>query len=247
MDRAGWLGLLGLAAGDVPRLLVLEGTWWRRRAEATRLPLLTDVRELGMPDLWWGRCDGVPVAWCPAYGAARAVEPVHVLGVCGTPAVVQVGSCGGLQPGVRTGDVVASTAATIGEGASRYYGGHGSSRPDPGLAEAAADAARARGVRVHRGPTVSTDALLAQPPELVQAWSRAGHLGVDLETSAVFSAAAAGGVRAASLLFVWDELPGRSWTDPFTPGETAAQARAGRVVFEAALSLAVPGTAARQP
>lgn len=237
MDACAWRTLLGLAVADVPRLLVLEGTWWRRRAEQTRLPLLTDVRELGMPDLWWGRYEGVPVAWCPAYGAARAVEPVHVLGICGTPAAVQVGSCGGLAPGVRTGDVVASTSATIGEGASRYYGGAGVSLPDPGLAEAAAKAAAAGGVRVHRGPTVSTDALLAQPPSLVEAWSRAGHLGVDMETSAVFSAAAAHGVRAASLLFVWDELPGRSWTETFTDAEAAAQERAGRVVFEAALSL----------
>lgn len=238
MDREGWLDLLGLAPQDVPRLLVLEGTWWRTRAERTRLPLLGDVRELGMPDLWWGRSAGVPVAWCPAYGAARAVEPVHVLGVCGTPAVVQTGSCGGLQPGVRTGDVVASTRATIGEGASQYYGASGASSPDAALAAAAAAAATTRGVRVHRGPTVSTDALLAQPPELVAAWSAAGHLGVDMETSAVFSAAAALGVRAASLLFVWDELPGRSWTEEFSPAEAAAQARAGRVVFEAALALA---------
>ena len=238
MDRSAWLSLLDLAPEDVPRLLVLEGTWWRARAERTRLPLLEDVRELGMPDLWWGRYGGVPVAWCPAYGAPRAVEPVHVLGVCGLPAAVQVGSCGGLQPGVRTGDVVATTRATIGEGASRYYGASGSSAPDGDLAEAAARAVEQRGVRVHRGPTVSTDALLAQPPELVAQWSSAGHLGVDMETSAVLSAAAAHGVRAASLLFVWDELPGRSWTDPFSPAEADAQARASRVVFEAALSLA---------
>jgi len=238
VNREQWLSLLGLAEQDVPRLLVLEGTWWRARAERTRLPALTDVRELGMPDLWWGRSAGVPVAWCPAYGAARAVEPVQVLGLCGTPAVVQTGSCGGLQPGVRTGDVVASTRATIGEGASRYYGATGASAADPALAERAATAAQARGARVHRGPTVSTDSLLRQPDDLVAQWAAGGHLCVDMEASAVFSAAAAYGVRAASLLFVWDELPGRSWTDAFSPAEAAAQARASEVVFAAALSLA---------
>jgi len=237
VNREQWLSLLGLAEQDVPRLLVLEGTWWRRRAEQTRLPALTDVRELGMPDLWWGRRGGVPVAWCPAYGAARAVEPVHVLGVCGTPQVVQIGSCGGLQPRVRTGDVVASTRATIAEGASRYYGASGASAADPVLAEQVAAAAAQRGARVHRGATVSTDALLRQPDELVARWAAEGHLGVDLETSAVFSAAAAYGVRAASLLFVWDELPGRSWTDAFSPQEAAAQARAAEVVYAAALAV----------
>jgi len=84
---------------------------------------------------------------------------------------------------------------------------------------------------------VSTDALLAQPDSLVARWAAAGHLGVDMETSAVFSAAAAFGVRAASMLFVWDELPGRSWTDPFTPEEAAAQAAAAQAVYEVALDL----------
>ena len=237
MDRAGWLSLLRLAEADVPRLLVLEGTWWRRRAERTRLAVLTDVRELGMPDLWWGRHQGVPVAWCPAYGAARAVEPVHVLGLCGTPAAVQIGTCGGLQPGLATGDLVVPTRATIGEGASRYYGATGSSAPDPALADRVAAAARERGVPVHRGPTVSTDSLLRQPPELVAQWAAGGHLAVDMETSAVLSAASAYGVRAAAVLSVWDVLPGREWTEPFPPDEARAHARAQQVVYEAALSV----------
>ena len=241
MNRREWLQLLQLDEADVPRLLVLEGTWWRRRAEQTRLPLLGDVRELGMPDLWWGRVGGTPVAWCPAYGAPRAVEPVQVLGMCGTPAVVQIGSCGGLQASVRTGDVVVPTRAAVEEGTSRHYGGHGWSEPDPGLSAQAAEGLRSRGVRVHRGSTVSTDALLREPAELVARWSGAGHLGVDLETSAVFSAAAAYGLRAAALLFVWDELPGRSWTDAFSAQEVAAQARASEAVFAAALQLARPG------
>ena len=235
MDRTDWLAVLGLAEDEVPQLLVLEGTWWRERAAAARLPLLTGARQTGMPDLWVGRVDGVPVAWCPAYGAPRAVEPVHVLGLCGTPTVVQIGSCGGLQPHVRTGDVVLSSRATIGEGASRHYGGSGASYPALELVQRAAGAFG--GLPIHIGPTVSTDALLQQPDDLVARWAAGGHLGVDMETSAVFSAAAAFGMRAVSMLFVWDELPGRSWTDAFTPDEQAAQARADAATFEVALGL----------
>ena len=237
MDRDSWLTLLGLGPDEVPQLLVLEGTWWRQRALDLRLPYLSAVRELGMPDLWHGWLGDVPVAYCPAYGAPRAVEPVHVLAVCGTPVVVQVGSCGGLQPAVRTGDVVLSERASIGEGASQYYGGGGSCCPDGPLVDQAAALLTDRGSRVHRGSTVSTSALLQQPDELVAAWAADGHLGVDMETSAVFSAAAHFGVRAASLLFVWDELPGRSWTAAFTPAEQAAHAAANSAVFEVALQL----------
>jgi uridine phosphorylase len=235
MDREAWLRFLGLQPDEVPGLLVLEGTWWRARALSRRLPHLLGARETGMPDLWVGTVDGAHVAYCPAYGSARAVEPVHVLGVCGTQTVVQIGSCGGLQPHVRTGDVVLSDRATIGEGASAYYDGVGTSRPDPALVRRAAGAFG--DLTVHVGPTVSTDALLQQSAELLARWAGAGHLGVDMETSAVFSAAAVFGLRALSLLFVWDELPARSWTDAFTAQETAAQRRAEQEIFRVALQV----------
>ena len=238
MDRDGWMTFLGLGEDEVPRLLVLEGTWWRQKALDARLPLLSNVRELGMPDLFHGWYGDVPVAYCPAYGAARAVEPVHVLGVIGTPGVVHIGSCGGLQPGLRTGDVVLSEAATIGEGASQYYGGKGVAPANLGRVARAARLFAQRGQHVHRGPTVSTSALLVQPPELLAKWAQAGHLAVDMETSAVFSAAAHFGMRAASLLFVWDELPGRPWTAEFTAAEQQRQAQASKAVYEVALALA---------
>lgn len=234
-----WKAALGLDEGEVPRLLVLEGSWWRRERTAQRLALLDDVRELDFPDLHLGRHCGVPVAYCCAYGAPRAVEPVHVFGELGTPLVVQIGSCGGLQPGIATGDIVLPERAAIGEGASQYYGGHGFSEATPELVDAAAAAFADRGFQTHRGPHVTTSALLAQPPELLDGWHRAGHLGVDMETSAVFSAARHLGMQAVSLLFVWDELlRGRSWLDPFPPEEKQAQDRANAALMDVALELA---------
>lgn len=238
MDREGWMDLLGLAPEEVPRLLVLEGTWWRQDALDRRLPRLSNVRELGAPDLWHGWHGDVPVVYCPAYGAPRAVEPVHILGMCGTRTVVQIGSCGGLQPGVHTGDIVLSEQATIGEGASHYYGGVKVAKANLGRVARAAALLAGTGVHTHRGLTVTTSALLQQPEALVARWAAAGHLGVDMETSAVFSAATHFGMRAASLLFVWDELPFRSWSDEFTAQEQAAQDRASELVYDVALALA---------
>ena len=238
MDRDGWMDLLGLEEHEVPRLLVLEGTWWRQEALDKRLPALTDVRELGAPDFWHGWHGDTPVVFVPVYGSARAVEPVHILGTCGTPVVVQIGTCGGLQPTLHAGDIVLSEKATIGEGASQYYGGKGASPANLGKVTRAASLLATRGVYAHRGTTITTDALLAQPDALVKQWAKAGHLGVDMETSAVFSAALSIGMRAASLLYVWDELPRRSWTDPFTPEQEQAHERASAAVYEIALALA---------
>ncbi len=242
-----WCRALDLDETDIPGLVVLEGTWWRRERTAQRLAALHDVRELRFPDYHLGRRrgDGLPVLYSCAYGASRAVEPVHVFGQLGTSTVVQIGSCGSLQPQVRTGDIVLPEAAAIGEGASQYYGGFGTSSSAPELVDRAEADLRARGFRVHRGAHVTTSALFAQPPERVAAWHEAGYLGVDMETSAVFSAARSFGMQAVSLLFVWDELlAGRSFLHPFTEAEQAAQARANDVLMDVALDLVPLRTAA---
>lgn len=238
MDRNGWMDLLGISEEEVPRLLVLESTWWRQEALDKRLPALQDVRELGAPDLWHGWSGDVPVVYCPAYGASRAVEPVHILGVCGTPVVAQIGSCGGLSPSLRIGDIVLSERASIGEGASHYYGQRGSVPANLGKVARASAILATRDVYAHRGTTVTTEALLAQTEPLIAKWAKAGHLGVDLETSAVFSAAAHFGMRAASLLYVWDQLPRRSWNEPFSAEEEQAHERGSEQVWQIALELA---------
>jgi len=246
-QRVDWCRALGIDEADIPGLVVLEGSWWQRERTAQRLAALRDVRELAFPGYYLGRrpADGLAVLYSCVYGAPRAVEPVHVFGQLGTPTVVQIGSCGSLQPHVRTGDVVLAESAAIGEGASQYYGGVGASTATPELVDRAEADLRARGLRVHRGTHVTTSALFAQPPDRVAAWHQAGHLGVDMETSAVFSAARSFGMEAVSLLFVWDELlAGRSFLHPYSDAERAAQARANDVLMHVALDL-VPRRATR--
>ena len=238
MDRDDWLDLLDLKEEEVPRLLVLEPTWWRRKALNERLSLLDDVRETGMPDLWLGWDQGLPVGFSTAYGASRVVEPVHALGACGTPVVVQIGPCAALQPTVRRGDVVLPESATIGEGVSQYYGGKGASSANLGRVTRAASLVAARGLHAHRGPVVTTSSLLRQPPALVQRWAAAGHLAVDLTASAVFSVASAFSMRAAAVLWVREELTERPWSSALTEAPAPERDDVASVVFDVALSLA---------
>ena len=238
-DRDGWMDLLGLAEHEVPRLLVLESTWWRQDALDRRLPALGDTRELGMPDLWHGWLGDVPVAYGVVYGATQAVERVHVLGLCGTPVVAHVASCAALSPSLRIGDIVLPDRATIGEGASQYYGQTGSTvSANLGKVARASALLAARGVHAHQGPAVTTSALLAMSSKKVEQWRKGGNLAVDLEASAVFSAAAGFSMRAVSLLYVWDAVPRRPVSVEFTDAEQEAQEQASAEVFDVALQLA---------
>lgn len=238
MDRTDWMDLLGLLEDEVPRLLVLEPTWWRKKALNDRLSSLDGVRELGMPDLWLGWDQDVPIAFSTAYGASRIVEPVHALGTCGTPVVVQIGPCAALQPTVRRGDIVLPERSTIGEGVSQYYGGKGSAPANLGRVTRAASLLGARELRAHRGPVVTTSALLRQPPDLVRKWASAGHLAVDLTCSAVFSAASAFSMRAAAILWCQEEMAERPWSTALTEDSRPVAEDVNAIVYDVALSLA---------
>lgn len=242
LERAGgdqdWWQVTGLAPDEVPEVVVLEGTWWRRDREAQRLRLLDDVRELDAPDWYWGTYHGHPVVYACMYGAARAVEPVVILGQLGTKVVVQIGSCGGIQPGARTGDLLIPDTVAIEEGVSRWYHARTAVSATPALVAAAIEAAERRGIRTLRGLSVTEDTLLGVRPtdDSLERWRGAGYVGVDMETSAVFSAAQYMDMQRLSLIHIWDELAaGRRWSDPLPPEVDAYRRCTEEAMFEIAL------------
>lgn len=238
MSKDEWLTAIGMTLDEVPSKIILEGTWWHKERYPARLEYLTKVRELKFPDMYLGEHEGSTVMFCCAYGAPRVVEPVHIFGLLGTRKVIQVGSCGGLQPNIQTGDVVIPTTSLIGEGASQYYGQTISSTVTEELATFADRALTSNGLKTHMGPHISTSALLQQSDEQIEKWQQSGLLGVDMETSAVYSAAEFFNMQRVSMLFVWDELLNhRTWLDEFSTAEKSKQLEANRLIFEVALTL----------
>jgi purine-nucleoside phosphorylase len=241
-----WHDALGIPRGQVPAALILEGTWWRERATKARLARLTDVRETTFPEMFLGRWKGVPVAYCCAYGAARAVEPAHVFAQMGTPLLIQIGTCGAMDGGLATGTVMVPDTACGRDGVSAHY------LSDSVLALDDMGSARARallgdrGVPVARGAHLTWTSLFAQSDAICAGWAAEGLRTVDMETAAVVAVAARFGRQAVALLTVWDALAeGKSFLDPLTPAQSQALARADEVIFDVALDLAVEGALSR--
>lgn len=234
-----WLEAMQLAPADVPDAVIVEGSWWREQRTQWRLSKLTDVRELNFPDIFWGRWQDKKIAFCCAYGAPRTVEIIHLFGVLGTKLAVQIGTCGGLQPHLKPGDVVLPSVAIAREGTAHMY-----DVPDTVMGAAhwldvAERELQSRQHTVHRGTHMTWSSLFTETPQMMESWHHAGYLSVDMETATTYAVARHFGMSAVSLLVVWDELTsGRRFLDPLSDEEEAALNRANGSVFDVALALA---------
>jgi len=233
-----WHRALGLPQGQHPDVLVLEGTWWRDRATKSRLAHLTEVRETAFPDIFLGRDGDLTVAYCCAYGAARAVEPAHVFAQMGTPLLVQIGTCGGIDARLDPGTVMVPDQAVGRDGVSHHYHPGETIALDRDLSTTARAHLATQGIATTNGTHLTWPSLFAQSDAICATWADEGLATVDMETAAVAAVAHHFGARTVALLTVWDALAsGKSFLDPLTPAQTRALARSDAALFQTALNL----------
>lgn len=246
-DREVWDVALVAALPDVPDVLILEGTWWRDDATRSRLARLRDVTELPFPDIYVGRYGDAVVAYCCAYGAARAVEPAHVFAQCGTPLVIQIGTCGALVPGIASGDIAVPRGATARDGISHLYGAGPKVRFDGEWSARATAILRDGGAQVHETRHLTWPSLFAQSDAMCAGWAAEGLETVDMEAAAVAAVAERFGAACITLLVTWDQLDeGRTFLDPLSEDAADALRRANVTTFETALRLATEVAGRRQ-
>jgi purine-nucleoside phosphorylase len=234
-----WRRALNLPVGQEPDVLILEGTWWREKATERRLSHLTEVTETAFPDIFIGRFAAARVAYCCAYGAARAVEPAHIFAQMGTPLVIQIGTCGALVPGLSAGTVTIPARVVARDGVSLHYDASHVLEMDVAWGDLARQRLAAMGIRIADGLHLTWPSLFAQSDAMCATWTREGIATVDMETSAVAAVAQRFGAAAVALLSVWDALPeGKTFLDPLDPAATASLERSNDAVFTVALHLA---------
>ena len=233
-----WLAALGMDHRDIPRAVIMEGSWWREQRTAWRLGLLDDVRELAFPDMFHGRWRGSPVVYSCVYGAPRAVELAHLFGVLGTPRMVMIGTCGAIDRRMATGDVVVPMTAVAREGVAHLYGVTDTVDADRTLTELGRTALEDRGIRASDSLHLTWSSIFAQSGAMVKEWRGLGYGSVDMEAATLYAVARHFGFAATALLAVWDQLDAdRSFLDPLTPDGMVALHAANAAVFEAALEI----------
>ncbi len=147
--------------------------------------------------------------------AAIAVEELKKIGV---DTIIRLGTCGGMQLDVLTGEVVIPTGAIRQEGTTKeYVYTEFPAVPDFDVVCALSKAAEKVGVKAHRGVVQSKDSYFGQHDpmsmpigrdlkEHYDTWIRAGALASEMECASVFIVSQIRKVKAGAVLHViWNK------------------------------------------
>ena len=201
--------------GDVGRYVIMPGDPKRCEKIARYFDdakLMADSREYVT---YTGYLEGVKVSvTSTGIGGPSAAIAMEELVKSGADTFIRIGTCGGMQLPVKSGDVVIATGAIRMEGTSKEY----APIEYPAVANleitnALAAAAKEKGVQYHVGVVQCKDSFYGQhEPEIKpvsyelvnkwEAWKRMGCLASEMESAALFIVASYLRVRAGSCFVV---------------------------------------------
>ena len=111
-----------VGAGDVGRYVLMPGDPKRCAKIARYFDNAEQVADSREYVTWTGTLDGVMVsATSSGIGGPSTAIAMEELSLCGVDTFIRVGTCGGIQPEVKSGDLVIATGAVRMEGTSREY------------------------------------------------------------------------------------------------------------------------------
>ena len=201
--------------GDVGRYVILPGDPKRcaKIAKYFDAPvLMADNREYVT---YTGYLDGVKVSvTSTGIGCPSASIAMEELVMSGADTFIRIGTCGGMQLDVKSGDVVIANGAIRMEGTTREYAPiEFPAVADIHLTNALMESAREMGAPYHVGIVQCKDSFYGQhSPERMpvsyellnkwEAWKRLGCLASEMESAALFVVASHLRVRAGSCFLV---------------------------------------------
>lgn len=201
--------------GDVGRYVILPGDPKRCEKIAKYFDnpvLVADNREYVT---YTGYLDGVKVSvTSTGIGGPSASIAMEELVKAGADTFIRVGTCGGMQLEVESGDLVIASGAIRMEGTSKEYAPiEFPAVADVGIVNALTAAAKELGKKAHVGVVQCKDAFYGQhSPETMpvsyellnkwEAWKRLGCLASEMESAALFVVASALRVRVGSVFLV---------------------------------------------
>jgi uridine phosphorylase len=214
-ENAGKQYHVQVGEGDVGKYVILPGDPKRCAKIAKYFDdavLVADSREYVT---YTGYLDGVKVSvTSTGIGGPSASIAMEELVRAGADTFIRIGTCGGMQLDVQSGDIVIANGAIRMEGTSKEYAPiEFPAVPDIDLLNALIASAKELNLRYHVGVVQCKDAFYGQhSPETMpvsyellnkwEAWKRLGCLASEMESAALFVVASTLHVRAGSCFLV---------------------------------------------
>jgi len=126
----------------------------------------------------------------------------------GVKNLVRVGTCGAMQESVHVREVILAQAVCTDSSVNRHVFANYDFSPIASfkLLKAAYDRGVAKGLKLHVGNVFTSDTFYRDDKSVVQKLMEHGVLGVEMETTALYTFAAKYGVNALTILTVSDHL-----------------------------------------
>ena len=227
--------------GDVGRYVILPGDPGRCEAIAKLFDNPVHVSQNREYNIYTGTLLGEKVSVCSTGiggpSASIAMEELHNIGA---DTFIRVGTCGGIDLDVQSGDVVVATGAIRFEHTSMEYAPiEYPAVSNLDIAIALREASLAMGKRTHVGVVQCKDAFYGQHSpakmpvsyELLQKWEAWKRLGVkasEMESAALFVVADALGCRCGSCFHViWNQEREAAGLDQNMSEDTSSAIRVG--------------------
>jgi len=142
-----------------------------------------------------------------AYGGAMLSEHLHLACLFGSKKNILIGTCGGLKKGAENGDLVIPNWSFANESSAKAY------QPDVKCKYESDRFLNNRLIKklapkhtLHRGATITFQAMLAETWEDILKWSELGYVGVEMEAATVFATSNSFKVPASAVLIIGDNL-----------------------------------------
>ena len=210
---------IGVGKGEIGRYCLLPGDPGRCEKIAA---YFDDPVHVGMNreyNIWNGKLCGETVTVCSTgIGGPSTAIAVEELYACGADTFIRIGTCGGINLDVCSGDVVIATGAVRQDGTSREYAPmEFPAVATPDVLFPLIDAARELKLPHHAGVVQSKDSFYGQhsPSRMPtareleakwEAWKRLHVLASEMEAATLFTVGASLGVSTGAVFMsVWNQ------------------------------------------
>lgn len=210
---------IGCSEGDVGKYCILPGDPGRVEAIADLLDRPVKIAVNREYTTYTGTLLGEKVSvTSTGIGGPSTAIAVEELAAIGGGTFIRVGTAGGINMGVKSGDIVVASSGVRQEGTALQYAPiEYPAAADFAVTRALVDSGNSLGLKTHCGVVQCKDSFYGQhSPERMpvsaellykwEAWKRLGVLASEMESATLFCVAAALGLRAGAVFsIIWNQ------------------------------------------